>query len=146
MYPNSVYIGLKSGPCLGTLGPKYILFGYMDLFKLSMRKKGSLSTQGLLRNLVVLLISHQGFASLFFSHGTVQIIVTLSSMAAEPPHPRLWPESCRNVSETGLFRVAVQNGRGLVVHKTTSERRNVLLDYRDIHFCEDRGFLRLQDR
>ena len=56
MYPNSVYIGLKSGPCLGTLGPKYILFGYMDLFKLSMRKKASLSTQGLLRNLVVLLI------------------------------------------------------------------------------------------
>ena len=31
MYPNSIYIGLKVGPIyIGTLGPKYILFGHMD--------------------------------------------------------------------------------------------------------------------
>ena len=30
MYPSSIYFGLKVAPILGTLGPKYILFGYMD--------------------------------------------------------------------------------------------------------------------
>ena len=30
MYPNSIYTGLKVVPMLGTLGPKYIQFGYMD--------------------------------------------------------------------------------------------------------------------
>ena len=27
-----MYFGLKSSPCIGTLVPKYILFGYMDPF------------------------------------------------------------------------------------------------------------------
>ena len=30
MYPSSIYFGLNVVPFLGTLGPKYILFGYMD--------------------------------------------------------------------------------------------------------------------
>ena len=30
MYPNSIYFGLKVVPIWVLLGPKYILFGYMD--------------------------------------------------------------------------------------------------------------------
>ena len=30
MYPDSIYFGLKVLPIIGTLGPKYILVGYMD--------------------------------------------------------------------------------------------------------------------
>ena len=30
MYPNRTYFGLKSTPYIGTSGPTYILFGYMD--------------------------------------------------------------------------------------------------------------------
>ena len=30
IYPNSIYFGLKVVPILGTLGPKYKLFGHMD--------------------------------------------------------------------------------------------------------------------
>ena len=38
--------------------------------------------------------------------------------------------------------MAEQNGRGLLIHKKTGER-HVVLNYRDIRFYEDRGFVRL---
>ena len=45
MHPNSIYFDLKVAPNIGALGPKYLLFGYMDpkgLFTLGYRPKGSL--------------------------------------------------------------------------------------------------------
>ena len=62
---------------------------------------------------------------------------------AEPPDPRLFPDKCQPIPQTGLFRVASHNGQGLLVHKVTGER-HVVQDYKDIHFYKERAFLTLR--
>ena len=39
MYPNGIYFGLKGIPHKSTLGPKYILFGYMNPYTLDSHRR-----------------------------------------------------------------------------------------------------------
>ena len=57
MHPNTIYVGLNVVPVyVGTLGPKYTLFGYMDPYALTLKGTlfGYMDPQGMVAQLHII--------------------------------------------------------------------------------------------